>query len=97
MSEPIKEGDLVAVVRPTPCCASTVGMGSVYTVVHLGRFSLQCLCCGEVFEDETQAAQFFIEASPGKTYPTGHLISRLKRIPPLEELEGEKRDEEIAA
>ena len=91
MSEPLQVGDLVMVVRATRC-GCTPAIRKVFTIGALSReWAGRCVTCGAI------------------SYPTGTLtaywkeedgwleVDRLKRIPPLPELESEKRDEEIAA
>ena len=89
MSEPIKVGDLAMLVRDHGCQG---GVGVVGFIVQIDRIyaptPVECSCGVPVL---TEAA-FAID---------GHRYSApmfwLKRIPPLSELEGEKRDEEITA
>ncbi len=88
MSEPIKVGDLVVVVRD--CCDGEL-LGFVGEVRLLHTDGLRCLRCGLVSGEHGAIVEFrqsFHDKLP---------LSWLKRIPPLEELEGEKRDEEITA
>ncbi len=96
MSEPIKDGDLVQVIRPTPCCGSTVGMGSVYTAIWVGGIEMQCLCCGDVFAATLVASEATQHPELGFQLH-GHLLGRVKRIPPFPELVDERHDEEITA
>ena len=82
--KPISVGDLVMILpAPNPGCAGFVGQ--IRTVARLCRY---------------HRGNF--ELSPPTINPFSQIeISwvprRLKRIPPLEELESEKRDEEITA
>ncbi len=46
MTDPIKPGDLVAVVKPLPCCGSTMGIGIVSTVYSISNIPIQCAVCG---------------------------------------------------
>ena len=93
MAEPIKVGDLVQVVRTPNCCGSTVGLGMTRTVIGFSETTrARCVSCGRVrltlsavLDGPAPWSKWHIEPS------------RLKRIPPLSELEGEKRDEEITA
>ena len=89
MAEPIKVGDLVMIVKPTPC-GCTASLGRIYRVQSIGlsRDPLECSICQAVLPQDTLAF-----GSKGR----GSQPWRLKRIPPLDELEGEKRDEEITA
>lgn len=87
MSEPIKAGDLVVVVRGAECCGTSKTVGAVLTVKGPAMHKTQrCGRCGDrrLTEDD-------LRLSNGYTYKP----YRLKRIPPLSELEGEKRDEEL--
>ena len=100
MNEPIKTGDLVVVVRPTPCCGHEIAMGSVYKAVFVGRVQMECKCCGATLPAGTTiVAKSFRPntAIPGSFLLFGHTAERLKRIPPLEELETEKNREELTA
>jgi len=89
MSKPIQVGDLVVVVRV--CCVGyqdispwLFRVGDVHSVMPR-----KCACCGTELPD----TQF---ASTSKKY-VGFPIPWLKRIPPLDELEGEQRKEELTA
>lgn len=94
MSEPIKAGDLVAVVKPAACCTS--GLGRIFRVVSLESKDVYgewaCRHCGAKGVSGTTNASFAVE--DGGQW---HSIKRLKRIPPLDELEGVKGDKEITA
>ena len=79
---PISAGDLVQIVRPAPCCGNEYGMGLIFRVVSLDGNG-HCMKCGA----------YPLLGAWGSRH--GVIFSRLKRIPPLDELEGEKRDEEI--
>lgn len=46
MTEPIKKGDLVMVVKPTPCCGNAGSLGRVFRVGSLRAFTGWCLRCG---------------------------------------------------
>ena len=87
MSEPIKVGDLVQVVRPTPCGHNTV-VGRVFVVKSISRGSSfnWCLSCGHRWgpEDQAESGAYF-----------GASLWRLKRIPPLSELEGQRTEEKL--
>lgn len=88
MDKPISVGDLVQVIRPTSC-GHDFYLGLTFRVERItGTVSL-CEICNMQFPYSPAA------------WPEGRYLAfrlgRLKRIPPLEELEGEKRDEEITA
>ena len=90
MAEPIKVGDLVMVVRAH--CGTAKALGRVFTAPEpikswTGMF--ECGVCHSVWP----CNENLYALSKGRHVPQ----SWLKRIPPLSELEGEKRDEEITA
>ena len=83
MSRPIAVGDLVQVVYPSPCCGSLKGMGITFKFAGFG-VRQWCRFCGK--------GDF--EAALG--YSNGGVkFVRLKRIPPLSELEGERTEESL--
>jgi hypothetical protein len=83
----IKVGDLVVVNRPTECCRNPYALGFTFVVrdvvVHTGR----CHHC------KTRETKIVAGGHPLCDFN----VSRLKRIPPLDELETTKHDEEITA
>jgi hypothetical protein len=85
LSEQIKVGDLACVVRAAPCCGSSVAIGTIFRVSEVANEDGACGTCG--------AASVDVQAYETDQY--AYLVTRLKRIPPLEELEGEKRDENL--
>ena len=83
---PIAVGDLVQVVRPTPCCGNETALGITYRVVSKNSaWRYACIYCGASLEGDVA----------DKMLGFGALVSRLKRIPPLDELEGERTDETL--
>lgn len=44
----IKAGDLVMVVRCTPCCDDPIGLGKVFTVAEVSDTIARCGICGAV-------------------------------------------------
>lgn len=48
MSEQFKPGDLVMLVKPTPCCGSAASLGSIYTVSPGIVAMFRCLPCGTI-------------------------------------------------
>jgi hypothetical protein len=90
MSEPIKVGDLVQVVRPHPCPCATEDktMGIIFTVADIKHGGSICGGCGR----DLPIVPIAIRS--GRHGVAAH---RLKRIPPLEELRDVKRDEVITA
>ena len=90
MSEPIKAGDLVRVVRGHEC---TIGfMFVVSAILPQRNGGWWCPRCNtrDIARDEKWGA-----SKDGSTH--GIPLPWLKRILPLGELDGEKRDEEITA
>ena len=84
----IKVGDLVQIVRlrDTCSCPST-HIGTMFTVSQILHHSMRCIKCGIVWGPVWQA----LDASDGLWCE----LWRLKRIPPLEELEGERTEESL--
>ena len=73
----IQVGDLVQVVRPAICCGNTSSLGVTYRVVSINSaLSYRCVYCGSDGKIETIA---------DKAHAYGCVVSRLKRIPPLDE------------
>lgn len=88
MSEPIKVGDLVMKVRA--CCDRQLDhwcKAGVPWVVEGFSDAGKCYCqyCGATFLSVTYVL------------PKQVWVNWLKKIPPLSELQGEKRDEELTA
>ncbi len=86
MSEPIKVGDLVVVVKPPRCGCESKVLGLIYRVESIREGNGRCRCgC---------------PSGPGLLYRGPDNFPRLpawrlKRIPPLAELEGVKTEEDI--
>ena len=82
MSERIEVGDLVQVVRPALCCGASKSVGKVFVVdnIYSGPTGV-CLGCGNT-------DQVVLGRRAGNR--NGWDIRRLKRIPPLAELEERK-------
>ena len=90
MSERIALGDLVITVRPMRCCGSVKSLGRINCVdSYTKESSILCTTCGRTYHHDGTAVTF-ISGEAEESY-------RLKRIPPLEELERETRKEEIEA
>jgi hypothetical protein len=86
MSEPIKAGDLVIVIRGQHCCGGTGrSLGKIRSVTEIRHGMMRCRECNARHE------RTYARTSVGKSYD----ISRLKRIPPLSELEGERTKEDL--
>lgn len=90
MDKPISVGDLVQVVRT--CCTEYVSSEWIFTVSEIYAERGVPRSCAYCRADLPIGD--FACAGPGQW---GHHLANLKRVPPLEELEGEKRDEEITA
>lgn len=90
MSEPIKVGDLVCVVRDK-CCGRRLGLTFVVGEIwDGGKRKGSCFYCG--FKPREAIA-----CSDNSPDSLGAPLSWLKRIPPLSELESEKREEKEPA
>jgi len=85
MSELIKDGDLVAIIRPTPCCGGDASVGRVFTASRLSREPFRCKVCSAV------CVAYSVWDGHGDYY----LVSRLQRIPDFPELKDERHDETI--
>ena len=86
----IKVGDLVQVVRPRFCCPDKTRWGKVFVVGSIGLGpQYQCPYCNSYYTAETSCAW-----EVDSTFK-GCELSRLKRIPPLDELEGVLAQTEI--
>lgn len=77
MSNDIKAGDLVMVVKPTRCCESSHAIGKVFLVTSVGIETCNCLICGK---EERMVVALVSTGLRGD-------ITRLKKIPPLSDLE----------
>lgn len=93
MDKPISIGDLVIILRAHCPGSEAIELGMVRIVEDLmappASQSLQCRQCHGIYWWGGPIAQ----VEPNGWHPTPWL----KRIPPLGELESEKRDEEITA
>jgi hypothetical protein len=85
MSEPIKAGDLVQVVRH-PCCGAY--LGRVFVVgIKSKETDAYCSACRADLP-----WGYWVQRGSTKE---GYDVTWLKRIPPLDELEGTKRKEKL--
>lgn len=88
MDKPISVGDLVMIVRGNKCCGRPDALGTTFTVTNIYEHSGGiCKTChapssGLVADSERSTVTY---------------LYKLKRIPPLSELEGVKRDETVNA
>ena len=78
--KPIAVGDLVQIVRQRKCCPEETRWGFTFIVESIQHSeSWRCSHCGMTMQADTVAW--------GGGPKSGAALSRLKRIPPLEELE----------
>lgn len=109
MNEPIRVGDLVELVRGHSCLLELRG-GAIFTVKELLPQTGGGWTCGKCGERDIATSDAYGASGLGPAHVKVDLpyinrtsgvssipLSFLKRIPPLEELEGQKRDEEITA
>lgn len=85
MSE-IKVGDLVVVVKPTLCCGRGESVGKIFTVTGFRKDHL-CVC-----GDRSSGTYAVMDDGFNR-----RAIARLRRIPPLSELETTEHKEETPA
>lgn len=85
MTERIAVGDVVWIAKPTPCCGNTGAIGRVFHVSEIKTASWPCNYCGKCRESRAAKvdSRYFVDTL------------RLKRIPPLSELEGQRTEENI--
>ena len=86
MEKPISVGDLVQIIRPRGCCPQHSKLGGVFTVTGVrSDRPLECCYCKRLMD--VAHAEFSV-------FPDLWVeVSRLKRVPPLEELDNVKREE----
>ena len=87
MIDQIATGDLVVVVEPSPCCGNLSSIGLVFKVQGVNSEPSRCIFCGFVSSYRVAVKESGIVCK----------ISRLKKIPPLSELETIEIKEEIPA
>ena len=94
MSEPIKAGDLVVVVRASSC-GCPPKLGHIFRVLEVrppkGR--LHCKHCKADLAPDPVAVERHAPGFGSRVWE----LNRLKRIPPLDELESEKHKEGLTA
>ena len=90
MDKPIQVGDLVMVVRHNGCSnCPPKSVGKIFLVSELKTFSsTECAQCKQRL---SVTPRIMALTDNRKQYE----VSRLKRIPPLEELEGQRTEEEL--
>jgi hypothetical protein len=103
MSErPIQVGDLVMVVRGHSCVLDLL-LGRPWRVTDIRKQIGGGWVCGRCKTRDIAPEAMYGAAGHGISYrtpnskPGGIPLQWLKRIPPLDELEGVKRDEEMVA
>lgn len=86
-NKPISVGDMVMTIKLKPCCGNGQ-LGVVFIVQEIREYKA-CLClhCRAVNKDTYALDEF------GASYR----LSRLKRIPPLTELDSIKKEESVPA
>jgi hypothetical protein len=87
MDKPISVGDLVVIVRLRECCPENSMIGLIYRVKSLRNDAYRCHYCGLPHD-----RRFTVAWGEGEV---GANVERLKRIPPLSELESEKQKEDL--
>lgn len=87
---PIQVGDLVQVVKP-PRCGCTTTLGLIFKVQGFEIVTGSCGTCRK-YPSRDLLAESGIPSDRG-TY--GFEPFRLKRIPPLDELEGQRTEETL--
>ena len=94
MSEPIREGDLVQVKFPAECCGGGAPVGMIRGVLAIKRFITgRCSSCYEIITHDVCA-----ELEGDAPWMTYHIpLYRLRRIPPLSELETQHTENEVTA
>lgn len=76
MSEDIKPGDLVMVVKPMACCGNPSALGMTFHILSIVKMDCWCIHCGD--------NRNIVRAESPLGFGD---VSRLKKIPPLTELE----------
>ncbi len=90
MDRPIQAGDLVAVVR-WPCCGYK--LGRTFKVGRIEPSPTGLMRCVNCYARHPTQGDANDSSRDGSWTP----LAWLKRIPPLSELEGEKREETVNA
>ena len=87
MEKPIAVGDLVQIVKPMLCCGRLSNQDIIFQVSDIQLVHGKCTQCG--FKTLNGIGAY------GKSGGLPTDVRRLKRIPPLEELESTKTDEPV--
>jgi hypothetical protein len=82
MDKPISVGDLVQIIRERICCQHETAWGHVFVVSKITKELCLCSYCGK--DIGLQVIAWTEDINEGAE------LMRLKRIPPLSELEGER-------
>ena len=85
MSEKIQPGDLVMVVKPTPCCGASNSIGEIHRVASVQDIEVRC----------NISAKYFYSTVAGFENGEYRPIRELKRIPPLDCEDVAVKDEEL--
>ena len=90
MSERIEVGDLVMVVKPTPCCGNTKAIGAVFVVDFVGskHTHTECAYCRLITKSTRYAY-----VTKSQCYD----IPRLKKIVPPAQDESVETEREVTA
>lgn len=95
MSDEIKVGDLVMVVRGLRCCGNSRKLGLAFTVAeiayHDGNVRLECVHCGSKGQSDGTLA--YPERGKGQ----GVFLYQLKKIDPPAQDESEETKRELVA
>lgn len=89
MSDSIKKGDLVALVKPCPYCGCDDEIGMIFVAGNIIRTVEPMDCCGDTSSD------YVIE--DGHPRGGGQLLRCCMKIPPLSDLEGVDEKETLHA
>lgn len=87
MSDPIKKGDLVALVKPCPYCGCGSDIGMIFVAGRILLITEPTDCCGNT------SADYIIE--DGHPDGGGQLLRCCIKIPPMSELEGQRTEEDL--
>lgn len=52
----MKVGDLVVVVKPSPCCGKTAAVGRVFVIANFYQGLVTCYSCNQLFSGELARA-----------------------------------------
>lgn len=93
MSEEIKVGDLVIIVRSTSCCGETSDIGDIFTAGTVFNSPVtECDICGKSLGNTT-----LVGIQGEEDGESGYPLSRLKKINPSTEPERVETQQEITA